>query len=170
MAMTFQTTAAKKYSKKLDIDGEADFAKHHTTCHPRRCLDESPETTAVLDLHQFFRKEFKCVLDGFVTQFRENIQPTLDIIAPLQYLLHEALPTDIKAPVETMPSKVDSEVLAAELEVPVNILSSSQVSSKDKLANVDRVIQFAYDQGTMYPIPLRKKLYKLMLTASVVRT
>ena len=100
MAMTSQITAATEYSKKLDIDAEADFAKHHRPRRPPKRLDENAETTAVLDLYQFFRKEFKCVLDVLVTQLREKMQPTLDIIAllsrMLQCPLHEALPADIK--------------------------------------------------------------------------
>ena len=54
MAMTSQITAAKEYSKKLDIDTEADFARHHGTRRPPRRLDEHPETTVVLDLYQFW--------------------------------------------------------------------------------------------------------------------
>ena len=73
------------------------------------------------------------------------MQPTLDIIAPLSRILqcplHEALPADIKAVAEMMPGNVDSEVLAAELEVFANILSNSQEPSEDKLTSGDRVIQ-----------------------------
>ena len=72
MAMTSQITAATEYSKKLHIDAEADFAKHHRPRRPPKRLDENAETTAVLDLYQLFRKEFKCVLDVLVTQLREN--------------------------------------------------------------------------------------------------
>ena len=119
MAMTSQITAATEYSKKLDINVEADFAKHHRPCPPPKRLDENAETTAVLDLYQFLRKEFKCVLDVLVMQLREKMQPTLDIIAPLSRILqcplHEALPADIKAVPEMMPGNVNSEVLAAEL-------------------------------------------------------
>ena len=169
MAMTSKITAAKEYSKKLDVDAEADFARHHRTRRLPRRLDENPETTVVLDLYQFFRKEFKSVMDILVTQFREKMQPTLDIIAPLSRILqcplNEALPTDIKAVAEIMPGNVDSEVLAAELEVFADILSNSQVSSEDKLASGDRVIQFAYDQRTI--LPLTWNLYKLMLTAPI---
>ena len=71
MVMTSQITAATEYSKKLDIDVEADFAKHHRPRRPPKRLDENAETTAVLDLYQFFRKEFKCVLDVLVTQLRD---------------------------------------------------------------------------------------------------
>ena len=97
---------------------------------PKR-LDKNAETTAILDLYQFFQKEFKCILDVLVSQLREKMQPTLGIIAPssciLQCPLHEALLADIKAVAEMMPGNVDSEVLAAELEVFANILSKSQV-------------------------------------------
>ena len=75
MAMTSQITAATEYAKKLDIDAEAHFAKHHRTRCPPKRLDENPETAAVLDLYQFFRKEFKCVLDVLVTQ-REDAAST----------------------------------------------------------------------------------------------
>ena len=169
MAMTSQITAATEYSKKLDIDAEADFAKHHRPRRPPKRLDENAETTAVLDLYQFFRKEFKCVLDVLVTQLREKMQPTLDVIAPLSRILqcplHEALPADIKTVAEMMPGNVDSEVLAAELEVFANILSNSQEPSEDKLTNGGRVIQFAHDQRAI--LPLTWKLYKLMLTAPI---
>ena len=161
MTMTSQITAATEYSKKLDIDAEADFAKHHRPRRPPKRLDENAETTAVLDLFQFFRKKFKCVLDVLVTQLREKMQPTLDIIAPLSRILqcplHEALPADRKAVAEMMPGNVDSEVLAAELEVFANILSNSQEPSEDKLTSGDRVIQFAHDQPAI--LPLTWKLY-----------
>ena len=59
MAMTSQITVAKEYSKKPDIDAEADFAKHHRPRRPPKRLDENPETTAVLDvyLHVFMWQE-----------------------------------------------------------------------------------------------------------------
>ena len=162
-AMTSQITAATEYSKKLGIDAEADFAKHHRTRRPPRRLDEHPETTAVLDLYQFFGKEFKCVLDVLITEFKEKIQPTLDIIAPLSRLLQlplqQALPTDIKAVAEMIPSNVDCEVLAAELEV------FTKVPSQDELASGDRVIHFVYDHRAI--LPLTWKLYKLVLTAPI---
>ena len=53
-----------------------------------------------------------------------------------------------------MPGKVNSEVLAAELEVFVNILSNSQVSSEDKLANGDRA---KFVKG-LYPSTMADKL------------
>ena len=64
-----------------------------------------------------------------------------------------------------MPSNVDSEVLAAELDVFANILFSSRASSEDNLASGDRMIKFAYDQRAI--LPLTWKLYKLMLTAPI---
>ena len=44
VAMNSQITAATEYSKKIDIDAEADFAKHHRPRRPPKRLDENPET------------------------------------------------------------------------------------------------------------------------------
>ena len=47
MEMTSQITASMEYSKKLDIDAEAEFVRYHRTRRPPRRLDDNPETTAV---------------------------------------------------------------------------------------------------------------------------
>jgi hypothetical protein len=47
MELTSQITASMEYSKKLDIDAEAEFARYHRTRRPPRRLDDNPETTTV---------------------------------------------------------------------------------------------------------------------------
>ena len=60
MAMTSQITAATEYAKKLDIDAEADFAKHHRTRRSPKRLDENPKAAAVLDLYHFLERVQVC--------------------------------------------------------------------------------------------------------------
>ena len=60
MAMTCQIPAATEYAKKLNIDAEADFAKHHRTSCPPKRLDENLEAAGVFDLYQFFQRGQVC--------------------------------------------------------------------------------------------------------------
>ena len=64
---------------------------------------------------------------------------------------------------EIIPSDVDSDVLAAELEVFANILSSGQLTQSGGLDNGEKVIKFVYEHR--YALPLTRKSYKLMMTA-----
>ena len=100
MAMTCQIPAATEYAKKLNIDAEADFAKHHRTSCPPKRLDGKILKQQVSLIYISSFKEVKCVLDVLVTQFREKRQPTLDIMAPLsgilQCPLHKPLPQNRK--------------------------------------------------------------------------
>ena len=100
-----------------------------------------------------------------ITQLRDKMQPTLDVIAPLSRTLQipfqqPSTENATQLP-EMMPNNnIDGDVLAAELEVFNNIVLNNEKLNSD---NADEVIQFAYEQRKA--LPLTWKSYKLMLTA-----
>lgn len=75
--------AAKQFSSKLDVNAEDDFSRHHRKRKPPKKIDDNPESAATLPMEQFYRKEFKKVLNVLITETRENLSALIEIIKPL---------------------------------------------------------------------------------------
>ena len=159
--------AALLYVKtSFQVDAEGEFTRSHRVRRIPRRYDDNPLETTAFTFHQYYRKEFKCVLDVPISQFRDKMQPTLDATAPiahaLQVPLHEPSPEMTQKLTEMFPSDVDPDVLEAELEVFRNI-----VDRKEELKNgsTNSIVQFAY--GQRKALPLTWKACQLMLTAPI---
>ena len=59
-------------ASNLEVDVVAEYKKYHRTRRLPRCLDERQNTTAEIELPQFYRKEFAHVLDTLLLQIREK--------------------------------------------------------------------------------------------------
>ena len=159
--------AAVLYMKtSFQVDTEEVFTRSHRVRRIPRRYDDNPLGTTAFIFHQYYRKEFKCVLDVLISQFRDKMQPTLDATAPiahaLQVPLHEPSPEMIQKLTEMFPSDVDPDVLEAELEVFRNIVDRTE---ELKNGSTNNIVQFAYEQTKV--LPLTWKAYQLMLTAPI---
>lgn len=57
--------SAASFAKNCNVEPEKDFNKHHRRRLKLKKIDENPETAAVIDFSQFYRKEFKILYDVF---------------------------------------------------------------------------------------------------------
>lgn len=78
--------SAVLFAKKMKINAEEDFSKHHRTRFVPKKLDGKPETTAEFNLLTFYRKEFISVLDSFTNATTDNLKSMLKIFQPCQRL------------------------------------------------------------------------------------
>jgi len=160
-----QIRAACQFAEKLEIDPERDYQKLHRVRRPPRRVDDHPETTASISLHQFYRKEYKCVIDTLVVQFKDKMQPTLDVIAPFDRVL--GIPfklsaiEDVERLAEMCTDDLNVDVLAAELELFKGIIDEST----EILGNVSDAAQLAHRHRRI--LPLTWKSYQLLLTAPI---
>ena len=125
-SMNSMIDAAALYAKNsFEVNAEEEFARIHRIRRTPRRYDENAQEATVLD----FRQEFKCVLDVLITQFREKMQPTLDVIAHiagvLQNPLQEPSFENTQKLVEMFPSDVGAHVFQAEFEVFKNIVDDT---------------------------------------------
>ena len=66
--------AAVLYAKtSLQIDAKEEFTRSHRVRRIPRRYDENPQETTAFTFYQYYRKEFKCVLDVLISQFRDKI-------------------------------------------------------------------------------------------------
>ena len=166
-SMNSMIDAAVLYANNsFEVNAEEEFARIHRIRRTPRRYDENAQEATVLDFRQYYRKEFKCVLDVLITQNREKMQSTLDVIAPiagvLQNPLQEPSFENTQKLVEMFPSDVDAHVFQAEFEVFKNIVDDTPALKKQE--NKD-VIEFAFMQRKT--LPLTWKSYQLMLTSPI---
>ena len=64
--------ASVSFASNLEVDAVSEYKKYHRTRRLPRCLDERQNTTAEIELPQFYRKEFAHVLDTLLLQIREK--------------------------------------------------------------------------------------------------
>ena len=74
IALNNEISSAKSFSEKLGIDPENDFKKHHRRRIIPKRYDEKNYEDSNLDLHTFYRKEFKSVLDILILRLKSNIE------------------------------------------------------------------------------------------------
>ena len=72
-AMDDEIQAGIVFAKKLVGNPEAEFSRKHRVRRPPRKIDDNPNTQAELSIFQFYRKEFKKVLDTQVDEFGDNL-------------------------------------------------------------------------------------------------
>ena len=155
------------FAKKLGGNPEAEFSRKHRVRRPPRRIDDNPNTQAELSIFQFYRREFKKVLDTQVVQFGDNLTQCLQAVKPLATVLQPPLKQpnleDISELVKLFPSKmsVDSVVLQAEFHNFVSYvgLTKTQLESLAEAANFSEVCKSAF--------PLTNRAFRLLMTAPV---
>ena len=146
--------------------------KYHRTRRLPRCLDERQNTSAEIELPQFYRKEFAHVLDTPLLQIREKnrdikfaFKPLLDGLCPTQLPTLEQIekhcqlyPNDFPHPHLLL---VESEMLLPYLH---------EHAKNDNILCYDIAYRYAADlvlrQSRIGLFPLLAKAYRLLLTAA----
>ena len=62
-AMDAEIHAGVAYARKLGGDPEAEFTHKHRVRRPPSRIDDNPDSQVTLTMMQFYRREFKTVLD-----------------------------------------------------------------------------------------------------------
>ena len=71
--MEDQIEASVILAKKVEIDAEADFNRHHRSQKTPRRVDEHVGTTSVFLLKAYYRKQFRDVLNVLISKMTEHL-------------------------------------------------------------------------------------------------
>jgi len=66
--------SAASFAEKCNVEPEKDFKKHHRFRRKPKKIDKNPETSAEINFFQFYRKEFKILLDVFTLTVNNHLQ------------------------------------------------------------------------------------------------
>ena len=79
-AMDDEIQAGIVFAKKLGGNPEAEFNRKHRVRRPPRRINDNPSTQTELSIFQFYRREFKKVLDTQIVQFGDNLTQCLQAV------------------------------------------------------------------------------------------
>lgn len=74
--------SAKIFARKLNIDCENDFNKHHRRRVAPKRLDENQHIQVVHNLNSFYRQEFLLILDTLSNLLSSNVQSCINSLKP----------------------------------------------------------------------------------------
>lgn len=77
-------SAASFAKSSCNVEPDKDFNKHHRRRLKPKKIDENPKTAAVIDFSQFYRKEFKILLDDFTSTVNQHLQSVVTLLRPFQ--------------------------------------------------------------------------------------
>ncbi|KAF0748483.1 zinc finger MYM-type protein 1-like, partial [Aphis craccivora] len=89
-------TSAEIFTKKLDVDSNADFNKFHRQRNLPKKIDCNSSTQAIFNLQTFYRKEFKEVLDTLINESANNLRDCFKIVEPIFKILSIPIKSDIR--------------------------------------------------------------------------
>ena len=166
-AMDAQVEAACVFASRRGIDPQADFERHHRIRKPSRRLDDNPDTTAVMLLKDFYRKEFYSVLDTIISELTDVKTGIENTLAPIFDTLTFRKATefdDVQRLVEYFPknARPDEHKLFAELEHFQIYIRDIESEEKRTFALFTKK---AYEMRHI--LPLCYKAFCLALTAPV---
>jgi hypothetical protein len=173
-AMDDEIHAGIAYAGKLGGDPErpeAEFNRKHRVRRPPRRIDDNPDSQATLTMMQFYRREFKSVLETQIVQLGENLIQCFEAVKPLATVLQPPLKhpdfKDVQELVSLFPSNipVDPFVLYAEFGNFVSHALTHERQTNEKLDTVAKVAKLSEDFKSAFP--LTNKAYRLLLTAPV---
>ena len=79
--------AAIAFENSKGQDPRSDFQRHHRRKQPPLRIDDNPGSSAAFDMHTFYRREFKAVLDTQISFFSEvylncckTVQPIIECL------------------------------------------------------------------------------------------
>jgi hypothetical protein len=108
------------FARSLGIDLEDDFNRHHRPRRVPRCLDEQAETAAVVSLRQFYKKQFREVLDALTSRMGEHLAQCKKSLLPLLKCLKPPIDaTCIHSAVSLFPPSQTPNPSAIEAELQV---------------------------------------------------
>ncbi len=170
-AMNDEIHAGIAYARKLGGDPGAEFNRKHGVRRPPRRIDDNPDSQATLTMMQFYRREFKSVLETQIVQLGENLIQCFEAVKPLATVLQPPLKhpdfKDVQELVSLFPSNipVDPFVLHAEFGNFVSHALTHEHQTNEKLDTVAKVAKLSEDFKSAFP--LTNKAYRLLLMAPV---
>jgi len=75
--------SASLFAKILEVDSMSDFKTHHRTRKAPNWLDENTNNQTEFTMKQFYRIEFKNVLDTLINLTKDNLKKCMHTIQPL---------------------------------------------------------------------------------------
>ena len=155
-----------------DVDTPAEFVKmHRPRSRPRR-LDDDPESAAEMPMMNFYDREFKEVLDNLITQYRDNINASLEKVKALSILLQPPLSTehtesDVKDIPNLFPHQAsDQAAFTAEFEVFVNVANEGNTTNRSRsLADATKEAE-----KRKHIFPLTNRVYRTFSKLKTVKT
>ena len=163
--MDAEIHAGIAYARKLGGDSEAEFNRKHRVRRPPSRIDDNPDSQVTLTMMQFYRREFKTVLDIQIVQLGDNLIQCFEAVKPLATVLQPPLKNlnfkDVQELVSLFPSNmpVDPFVLHAEFDNFVSHALTHEREINEKLDTVAEVFKSA--------VPLTNKAYRRLMTAPV---
>ena len=170
-SMDDEIHAGIAYAGKLGGDPEAEFnRKHRVRRRPRR-IEDNPDSQATLTMMEFYRREFKTVLDTQIIQLGDNLIQCFEAVKPLATVLQPPLKQpnieDVQELVSLFPSNmpVDPFVLHAEFG---NFVSHALTHERQENKKLDTVADVSkLSEVFKSAFPLTNKAYRLLMTAPV---
>lgn len=117
--------SAAQFAKRMEVDPEADFIRHHRRRLGPSRYDSRAQSQADISMHQFYRQHFRILLDKLTTMMGDNLRACLADFLPFCTLLQPPLNksisvADIEQATKFFPNQErapDATALQVELEV-----------------------------------------------------
>ncbi|CAM1298252.1 Uncharacterised protein g2079 [Pycnogonum litorale] len=149
-ALDKEIEAAVVFSEKFGIDVQAEFQKHHRPRRPPIRVDERAENTAMLNVNEFYRKEFIQILDTQLSSLTDNLRVPLEILLPLATLLQPPFnqnvdQSDCQLVINMLPVGLQSD--ASALEAEITVFRNHCYQNKSDITTTEK--------AAMYPVSSR---------------
>ena len=159
--------AAIAFANSKGLDPISDFQRHHRRKRPPLRIDDNPGSSAAFDMHTFYRREFKAVLDTQISFLSEVYLNCCKTVQPITECLglNKDKPKleNFQALASFFPEEIrpDPETLMSEVAV-----FRSFVEAKNKgFILMSDIGKFANENKAAFP--LTANAYRLALTAPV---
>ena len=165
--MNAQIQAGILFARKQGGEPEAEFAKKHRIRRRPIRTDEHPETEVDVQMVQFFRKEFKSVLDTQINELDDNLVQCLKAVEPLARVLlppfKEPVLDDINELIHLFPCTTSMDPYALQAEI-ASLFEHIKLKGL-KLKSIDETARYTEKWKAVFP--LSNKAFRLLLTAPV---
>lgn len=160
--MDDQIESSLIFARSLGIDPENDFNRHHRPRRAPRRLDEQAETVAVVSLREFYRMQFREVLDVLTSRMGEHLTQCKKSLLPLLKCLKPPIDgTCIHSAVSLFPPSQTPNPMALEAELQV----LAELLPTDVGDDYSKVVELS--EANKSTLPLANLAVRLMLTAPV---
>ena len=164
-----QIQASTDVLSRNDVDVPAEAAKlHRPRSRPRR-LDDNSESAAQTSMMNFYDREFKEVLDILITQYKDNINASLEKVKAPSIILEPPLSSqheesEVKDLLNLFLHQAsDQAAFTTEFEVFVNVVNEGNTTNP-----IQSLAEAAKEaEKRKHIFPLTSQVYRLALTAPV---
>lgn len=161
-------SSAMEFPKKLEIDYKSEFDKHHRRRKKPQRIDENPDSQVEFSISEFYRKEFRCVLNHLDILMNDNVAASISsvesfsILQPPSDLTNCSL-ENVKQLTTLYPKSCDVDIYALQAELQQFIYHSD--GNLKNTATVSEAAEFASKNKSVFP--LVHQCYQILLTAPV---